>query len=531
MKRLSLFTLLVYYMVLLWACGSFSTPSHTDAVVADSLKSDPITPLNTAITPENAYNDLFLDSSAITKFIASENLDAYTANRMRSFYNARNYEFAWLDSRGAVEQAAAFRSLYNYSKDTMNNKALDRQLDALVDKDSLGISATDASAIHTELELTWRLINYFKETSGSVTQLEHMVPTQRYPAMELADSMLQTDDAMYPAVAPMKASLKIYMDIVRQGGWEPVGPVKGLRQGQSSPLIPAIKQRLWVTGYLPENDSSKIYTEALETAVNTFRSSHGYKPTGILNDTVIRELNVPADTRLQQLLVNMERMKWMPAAPKGKLILVNIPAFVLHVTDDGRKLFDMDIVVGKEGHSTTMFSGVLNQVVFSPYWNVPRSIIRKEILPAMGRNKGYLAAHHMEITGRSGGVPVIRQLPGPHNALGRVKFLFPNSYNIYFHDTPDKGLFARDNRAYSHGCIRLKEPVKMAQFVLEDQPEWTDERMDDAMNSGRQRFVAVKNPVPVIITYYTAWVDDDGQLCFASDVYGHDEVFKKKLFK
>jgi murein L,D-transpeptidase YcbB/YkuD len=264
--------------------------------------------------------------------------------------------------------------------------------------------------------------------------------------------------------------------------------------------------------------------------VNSFRNSHGYTQNGVLNDTIINAMNITAEARLQQLLVNMERMKWMPVKPQGRLILVNIPAFTLHVTDGGKRLFDMDIVVGKEGHSTTMFSGSLNQVVFSPYWNIPRSIVRKEILPAIQRNKNYLASKHMEVTGQRNGLPVIRQLPGTHNSLGRVKFLFPNSYNIYFHDTPEKRLFERDNRAYSHGCIRLKEPEKMAQFVLEGSPQWTNEKIDSAMNSGKEKFVAVKNPVPVIITYFTAW-EEEGQLHFAEDVYGHDAVFMKKLFR
>jgi len=146
----------------------------------------------------------------------------------------------------------------------------------------------------------------------------------------------------------------------------------------------------------------------------------------------------------------------------------------------------------------------------------------------MDRNPNYLASKNMEITGESNGLPVIRQKPGEKNALGRVKFLFPNSYNIYFHDTPEKSLFERDNRAYSHGCIRLKDPVAMAKFVLEDAPEWTDEKIDEAMQSGKQKFVAVKHPVPVIITYYTAWMED-GALHFADDVYGHDAELLRKL--
>jgi murein L,D-transpeptidase YcbB/YkuD len=520
MKKLLLVALTAY--VILGGCGSPSTPANSGSNIS---------PRNTGITAGNAYNDLFLDSAALEKFIGAQKLDDTIANRLRSFYNARNFEFAWLDSRGPVEQAAAFRSLYNYSKDTISNKSLDVRLNALMDEDSLTVSATDREMMSTEMQLTWRLINYFRETSGSIGQLEHMVPAQRYPVMELADSMLQTNDKMYPAVAPMKGPLKAYMEYVRNGGWQPAPQVKkGLRKGQSSPGIIAVKKRLAITGELKNNDSSALFTDDLEAAVNSFRNSHGYTQNGVLNDTIINAMNITAEARLQQLLVNMERMKWMPVKPQGRLILVNIPAFTLHVTDDGKRLFDMDIVVGKEGHSTTMFSGSLNQVVFSPYWNIPRSIVTKEILPAIRRNKHYLASKHMEVTGQRNGLPVIRQLPGPHNSLGRVKFLFPNSYNIYFHDTPEKSLFERDNRAYSHGCIRLKEPEKMAQFVLEDSPQWTNEKIDSAMNSGKEKFVAVKNPVPVIITYFTAWVEE-GQLHFAEDVYGHDAVFTKKLFR
>lgn len=507
----------------LWGCGGPSSPVNSG--------SSTISPRNTSITLENAYNDLFLDSTAVEQFIAAQKLDDTLAARMRSFYNARNFEFAWLDSHGPVEQAAAFRSLYNYSKDSISNKSLDRRLDDLMEEDSLNIKASDRQMVSMELQLTWRLINYFREKNGSIAQLEYMIPTQRYPVMVLADSMLQASSRLFPAIAVMKDPLQTYREYVRNGGWAPVSEVKkGLKKGQSSPEIIPIKKRLFITGELKTNDSSALFTEELEAAVNRFRNSNGYTQNGVLNDTVIHALNVPAEARLQQLLVNMERMKWIPETPAGKLIIVNIPAFRLHVTNGSQHLFDMDIVVGKEGHSTTMFSGELNQVVFSPYWNIPRSIVRKEILPAIARNKHYLASKHMEVTGTANGLPVIRQLPGAHNALGRVKFLFPNSYHIYFHDTPEKGLFNRDNRAYSHGCIRLKDPVKMAQFVLEDSPQWTNGKIDSAMNSGKQKFVVVKHPVPVIITYFTAW-STDGQLYFAPDVYGHDAVFKEKLFK
>jgi murein L,D-transpeptidase YcbB/YkuD len=161
---------------------------------------------------------------------------------------------------------------------------------------------------------------------------------------------------------------------------------------------------------------------------------------------------------------------------------------------------------------TVVFNDQLKHVVFSPYWNVPRSIVRNEILPAMNRNPGYLSRNNMEQTGTSGGLPVIRQKPGGSNALGRVKFIFPNSFNIYFHDTPAKSLFQQEQRAFGHGCIRLEEPRQLAEYLLQNQPEWTDRRISDAMNSGTEKWVALKEPVAVAITYFTAWVDADGNL-------------------
>jgi L,D-transpeptidase YcbB len=189
----------------------------------------------------------------------------------------------------------------------------------------------------------------------------------------------------------------------------------------------------------------------------------------------------------------------------------------------------MAVVVGKEGHNTTIFSDKLTTIVFSPYWNLPRDIVKKEILPSIARNAHYLEKNNMEIMGRDNGLPVIRQKPGKDNSLGRVKFLFPNSFNIYFHDTPAKSLFSRDVRAYSHGCIRLSEPEKLADYLLKDDPRWTKEKISEAMDRKVEKFVAVKKPVPVFITYYTAWVEN-GILNFRNDIYKHDADIARKMF-
>src|SRR5690606_35463286 len=170
--------------------------------------------------------------------------------------------------------------------------------------------------------------------------------------------------------------------------------------------------------------------------------------------------------RIEQLLINMERMRWMPNMTDGNGVLVNIPQYELHVFEQGKMVFQMDIVVGKTGSETVIFSDEVKYVVFSPYWNVPRSIVRNEIYPAMQRNPNYLVQKNMEQTGFSKGLPIIRQRPGKSNSLGRVKFIFPNSYNIYLHDTPSRNLFEEERRAFSHGCIRIQKPFELAEYLL-----------------------------------------------------------------
>ncbi len=236
-------------------------------------------------------------------------------------------------------------------------------------------------------------------------------------------------------------------------------------------------------------------------------------------------MNVPASKRLMEILINMDRMRWMPQQPKGNLIIVNLPEFMLHVYDGKELVFDMVVVVGKVGNNTMMFNGDLNQLFFSPYWNVPQSIIKNEILPAIARNPNYLASKNMEKIGSG-----IRQKPGPGNALGKVKFIFPNSFNMYFHDTPSKSLFGRDKRAFSHGCIRLSEPQKMAEWLLRNDPEWNTEKIISAMNQTKEKWVKLKESIPVFIIYYTAWVDHNGELNFRDDVYQHDSELIKKMF-
>jgi L,D-transpeptidase YcbB len=221
----------------------------------------------------------------------------------------------------------------------------------------------------------------------------------------------------------------------------------------------------------------------------------------------------------------MERCRWLPNETGKKYLAVNIPQFQLLAFRGNSIDWTCDVVVGSTTNKTVIFQGDMKYVVFSPYWNVPQSIINKEILPAMKRNKNYLEKHNMEWNNGK-----VRQKPGPRNSLGLVKFLFPNSFNIYLHDTPSKSLFKEDRRAFSHGCIRVSEPRKLAAFLLEDYPEWNSAKINEAMNSGKEQYVTLRETVPVYIVYFTAFVDGRGKLNFRNDIYNRDNQLKDMIF-
>ncbi len=220
---------------------------------------------------------------------------------------------------------------------------------------------------------------------------------------------------------------------------------------------------------------------------------------------------------VDQIVMNMERWRWLPDDLGPRYLLVNIPAFRLDAIEDGKSVLDMKVVTGKKTSPTPVLSDRMTSVVFSPYWNIPQDIVQKEILPKIAKDPAYLDKNNMEADEKGN----YRQRPGKGNSLGQVKFLFPNHYNVYLHDTPAQSLFERIERDFSHGCVRLDEPMKLAQYVLRGQPEWTDEKITAAMQAGTERAVPLKQPLPIYLVYFTAW-EEDGVLKTVPDVYGID---------
>lgn len=339
----------------------------------------------------------------------------------------------------------------------------------------------------------------------------------------LREDAINKSQSANPQYERLQNALQRLYEIQNKGGWPKIiATQKYYMKGQTALAIKQIKQRLKMSGDFNASDTSSVFTNELVTAVQRVQKRFGYRQNGVVDALLIKQLNVPVEDRIRQLQLNIQRFQGASEANNEIKLVVNIPEYKLHVYEGPQKVFDMDIVVGSEEHKTVIFNDEMTNIVFSPYWNVPPSIVENEMLYSIN-DETYLRKNGYEVTGYENGLPVVRQKPGPNNSLGQVKFVFPNEYGIYFHDTPAKGLFQYPKRSFSHGCIRLSEPAKLAEYLLKDSPGWTKDKIKSAMSSDKEQWVKLSKPVAVNIAYYTAWVDDEGLLQLRQDIYGLDK--------
>jgi murein L,D-transpeptidase YcbB/YkuD len=530
MKQLSL---VIPIFLLFFGCSSGNTSTPYVPSSADHLA-------DTSIPKASRYTSLLLDSPALDRFITTEVGNNDIARRIRDFYTSRNYQYAWFDEQGLTEQGEAFWNLHEMlggrlGDSSVFDRQLSRNMEAAMSEDSPPLSSSDLRT--TELRLTLDFFRYLNRLFHSRVRPEDMqwyIPRRKIDQKAILDSFLtgRRSDLrpLNNFFFRLQAKLIQYAKIADKGGW-PTIPFKktSLHPGSSDPIVTLVKRRLEITGDLISKDTGRLFTDSLRMAVIRMQRSYGMKETGIIDDRLIAQLNVPVNRRIRTMDINLERTRWLPEEGPD-LLVANIPEFRLHVFENNQRVFSMPVVVGKAAHKTVIFSDSLRYVVFSPYWNVPPSIVRNEMLPAMKKDPNYLRRNNLEITGHANGLPVIRQRPGKDNSLGRVKFLFPNRFNIYFHDTPAKSLFERETRAFSHGCVRLGDPVKLAAWTLRDDKSWTREKILAAMDQSKEKWVKLDRPVPVFIVYFTAWVTKDGLLNFRDDIYNHDKRMAQHLF-
>lgn len=346
----------------------------------------------------------------------------------------------------------------------------------------------------------------------------------------------------HPEYLRLSQGLAEYRQLQAAGGWQPLPADSRPRKGQQGPVEEALRQRLIEGGDLDTLVGGAGFDEQVERALRRFQRRHGLSPTGKADAPTLAALDVPVARRIAQLEMNLERWRWLPLGPDARYLLVRLDEFALDLVEQGQVILSMKIIAGKAQWRTPIFNSTLNQIVFSPYWNVPPAIALEEVLPALRKDPAYLEERgFMVVSGLGEQARVVAadtldwsgvadeqwpytfiQAPGPDNPLGRMKFLLPNPHNIYLHDTPNRDLFSREIRDFSHGCIRLEKSLELAVHLLEGTPGWTRTRIREVLQQGQTRQVALENPIPVYCSYWTARVDEEGQVCFRPDLYGGD---------
>ncbi|MEX0636352.1 MAG: L,D-transpeptidase family protein [Ferruginibacter sp.] len=511
--------LLCSLLLLLYACGS------KKADVPKKIDKQEVTVKGNF----SAQNKQLFDSAAISAFLDSFPKFRVLKNELISFYQGRKFAYAWFDEKGMIEQAS---NLYNSIKNIQDD-GLDSSKQLYLDQigylmENTSESFNDSSTVFTELMLTAQYLWYAKNVWSGLDEkaslsLEWLLPRNKIAYSTLLDSLIAGKDLLAsPPVYRQYYLLKDYLHKYRSLAAADTILIsltknESFKINDSAAMIIKIRQKLFLLGDLSTNSNSPIFDSSLYKAVQYFQERHGLTMSGLVKTADVTELNVKVQKRIEQIMANMERSRWVPTDLKKNHLIVNIPEFKLHAIERDSLIWSMNVVVGKSQNKTVVFNGDIKYVVFSPYWNVPASIMKNETLPAIRRNKNYLSNHNMEWNGNS-----IRQKPGANNSLGLVKFLFPNSHSIYLHDSPAKSLFNESSRAFSHGCIRVAEAKKLAMYLLRGDNSWTNQTVSEAMNAGKERFVTIKEPVPVFIAYFTSWVSRNGQLQFRKDIYNRD---------
>jgi murein L,D-transpeptidase YcbB/YkuD len=393
------------------------------------------------------------------------------------------------------------------------------------------------------LKSTWEIskkpqkVNYIELLSASLT----------------AGEIRRNLETLYPKFTIYKRGREVIRALNEKSksdslNWKPIKIDKTIKVGESNNSIPTIRQRLQFWGYMGtyESEEPKVYDSLLFLGVQSFQQKNGMEPDGALGKNTIAGINNSPKDLIDRASVNLERLRWLPDTVKeAEIILVNIANYRLDYIRKLDTLFSSKVIVGQRYHASPIFSAPMSYIVFSPYWNIPTSIARNEIIPAVRKNPNYLNQKNMEVVTFSGQAVepnsinwseksfpyLIRQKPGGSNSLGLVKFMFPNRHSVYIHDTPSRSLFDREDRALSHGCIRLQNPLEFAKILLSDMPDWSDDKIRAAMNQKSEKIVNLNRKIPVLLVYLTFWADSRGHANFRQDIYDRDEEVLTLLSK
>lgn len=499
--------------------------------------------------------DLVEDGEAI---IRGERL--FSDAILPEFYDSFGFQLIWEDS---LKQESALKALSNTYLDGLDPK--DYHLQAIADLLSQNSEDYEIRA-GIDLLITDGLIRYGTQLLNGKTDARNLEPTLTFEERLLSEDMMHqmaqdlkvgNVSAIITRMRPrsryydaMMRGLAHYQMLADSGGWRPIAlSVQKIEPGDTIADLISIRERMRLEGDLAGEDAyitdslGQIYDLALLKAVKHFQVRHGLNPDGVIGRGTVAAMNISALEKVDLLKINMERLRWIHPDLDSNFVLVNIAGFDLRLVQKDSLTWQTRVVTGKVATATPVFKDEIEYIEFNPYWSVPFSISNGEILPILKKTPGYLRKNDMELLSMSGNLVasnsvdftsfgskmpyMLRQGPGDGNALGRVKFLFPNTFSIYLHDTPSKSLFAREERAFSHGCIRVEDPMVLAEKLLADQGI-TRSDIDSLVNAKSNKRITLEKPVPILITYSTAFADGS-TIYFFKDVYKRDEALRKTL--
>ncbi len=471
---------------------------------------------------------------------------------LRRIYAERRYLPLWLDEAGETDARSegVLAVLADAASDGLDPR--DYHADAIR---GLLMTPGPDDAVALELLLADGVVRYAVHQTSGVRP-----PAARSPEASLeegdpdAGTILRevagaTDAGAHlrgfaPAHEPyrrLRDTLALHRRIEAQGGW-PVVPERNLRPGTRDPAVAVLRRRLVMSGDLDDGAGASLrYDDALLIAVRRFQWRHGIGADGVLGTSTVAAMNVSVAKRIEQIVVNMERWRWFGAEPGERYVKVNVADYSLALVQNGSTVLTMPVVVGRTDWRTPVLSSEIDRIIFNPSWTIPSSIATKEIWPKAHADAGYLQRQGIvarrvpppessdpDTDGRpERGTVRLRQAPGPQNPLGRVKFEMPNPFGVYLHDTPSRRAFAHSRRALSHGCIRLKYPLRLADALLAGTDGWSDERREEILSTWGTKSIDLATPVPAYVTYETAWVDEIGALHFREDVYERDQILRR----
>jgi L,D-transpeptidase YcbB len=557
--------------VLAWACSGKAVAPATHAEQSSSqANAQSAEPQH--LSPQGAASLQTLVDSGHLADLRWPDFTDYRVH-VKNFYEPVGYALAWVRGGQVTPQARAVIALLQNADskglhtDDYDGSHWDGQLAKLGQTTP---PPTEDEWGRFDLALTVSLMRYISDLHIGKVNPQHFnfgldVENKKYKLQDLIrERILNGSDVngelalVEPKFAGYQRTiqaLQTYLALARQGDGDPVPAVtKPVKPGDAYSAS-QLSKRLQLLGDLPANSSpptdTSTYSGALVDAVKHFQQRHGLNPDGALGQQTVQAINIPLSQRVLELQLALERWRWIPPDFPRPPVVVNIPEFKLRAYgDDLHVALSMRVVVGKSyKHQTPVFANQVRFVFFRPYWNVPPSIQRSELVPKIRKDPSYLAKHNYEVVNNASQVVTdgavsdavlaqlasgslrIRQRPGPDNALGPAKFVFPNEYNVYLHGTPAQQFFAKARRDFSHGCIRVEDPAALAAWLLQGKPEWTTDRIKEAMNGTEQVQVNLDKPVPVLIFYSTAVVEPDGEVDFFDDIYGHDADLEQVLAK